>query len=128
MSFRSSRRAPPEAQPENGTTTFCISNRHAASHLLDQRLHHRQPDATTRDLGAVAATAETLKHQLPLLPGDSRAMVANLQDQPLCLAETVNLHRRSRRAIPAGVVKQIDQTLHNSITISTSPAGNSCLL
>jgi len=57
-------------------------------------------------------------------------MVANLQDQPLCLADTVNLHRRSRRAIPAGVVKQIDQTLHNSITISEDldQPGIKCLL
>ena len=116
--MRNRRRAPPESKPEDGTTSFGIVDRHAASHGGDQRLHKGQPDTAARTLNTVAATTETLKHQLPFRLGDAGAVVANLQDNPLRLAEVTKLDRRRGRTVLASVVDQMDQTLQHSIPIS----------
>ena len=88
------RRPPsPESQRNNGSLSIGIVDRDAPSHLISKHPDQSQADATTWDSSAVRAPTETLEHSLTLISWDSRSMVTNMHDNPLCIQAAADLHR-----------------------------------
>ena len=88
------RRPPsPEGQRNNSSATIGILRTHASAHRSGKRPDQGQADATAGDPCTIAASAETLEHRFSLIRWNSRSVVTNTHDNPLCIQAAADLHR-----------------------------------